>query len=348
MKKLIILSLMMVSVLQAQPQGQAAAIPVITDVVKQTEVVPTMPVTGNVFSVNDVQITAAISGQLAFVAEPGTVLKAGEVVARMDTTALELQQAEQQALTERAQAQLKYLETNLKRQQDLIKASSVSANTVEQTASQRDVAASDLKVAQLRLAQIEDQLNRAVITAQFDGVVADRLRREGETVSAGAVLAALTDVYNLEIRAQVPLRYAAFIQPGQTLDVFAYGVNQQGTVKSMVPNGSNRSQSHELRLAFDNIHGLSMGQLVSVSVPMYQARHSLVVNQDALVLRENGTFVFKVGADNTVEQVAIKARENVGEMIAIEAELEAGDQVVIRGADNLQPGASVEIKAVQG
>ena len=51
MKKLIILSLMMASVLQAQPQGQAPAIPVITDVVKQTEVVPTMPVTGNVFSV---------------------------------------------------------------------------------------------------------------------------------------------------------------------------------------------------------------------------------------------------------------------------------------------------------
>ncbi|MFC3193775.1 efflux RND transporter periplasmic adaptor subunit [Marinicella sediminis] len=339
------LLLMVCSALSAQPQSTPPAIPVITDVVKQTEVVPTMPVTGHVYSVNDIQLTAAISGQLAYVAAPGTQLKTGDVVVRMDTTALQLQQAEQLALTQRAQAQLSYLETNLKRQQDLVKASSVSANTVEQTASQRDVAASDLKVAQLRLALIEDQLQRAVISAPFDGVVSSRNRREGETVSAGTVLAGITDLQNLEIRAQVPLRYAAFIRQGQPLDMFAYGISQQGRVKSMVPGGSNLSQSHELRLAFENIHGLSMGQLVSVSVPMYRPRQSLVVNQDALVLRENGTFVFKVSADNTVEQVAIKAHENVGEMIAIEAELEAGDQVVIRGADSLQPGANVEIKA---
>ena len=99
MKFFSLIGLLMAAGLQAQPQGQAPAIPVITDVVRQTEVVPTMPVTGHVFSVNDVQLTAAISGQLAYVAEPGTVLNAGDVVVRMDTTALQLQQAEQQALT---------------------------------------------------------------------------------------------------------------------------------------------------------------------------------------------------------------------------------------------------------
>ena len=309
---------------------------------------PTMPITGNVYSQNDIQITAAITGQLEFVAEPGTALELGDVIMKMDTAALKLQQAEQQALIKRAQAQLTYLESNLKRQQDLVKAQTISANAMEQTQSQRDVALTDLEVAELRLAQINEQLSKAVVKAQFKGVVSDRQRREGETVTAGTVIAGVTDLHNLEIRAQVPLRYATFIINGQSIDVFAHGVTQQAKVKSMVPSSSNRNQSYELRLAFENTHQLTIGQLVSVAVPMHSSRTSLVVNQDALVLRENGTFVFKVSADNTVEQINVKAQENVGNLIAIEAELEPGDQVVIRGADSLQPGASVAIKDFKG
>ncbi len=325
-------------------QPQAPAIPVVLDSVQETEVVATMPITGNVYSQNDVQITAAISGQLTHVTEPGTQVKTGDVIATMDTAALSLQQAEQKALITRAQAQLNYLNTNLKRQQNLVKANTVSANTVEQTSSQRDVAASDLTVAQIRLKQIEEQLSRSIIKAPFDGVVSARLRRIGETVAAGTPLAAMMDMGQLEIRAQVPIRYVNHMQVGQSLAIHAFGVQQQGRIKSLVPSNQSQSQAYELRLAFDNQHRLAIGQLVSVAVPMKAAAQSLIVNQDALVLRENGTFVFKVNEDNTVEQVAVQANENVGDSIAIKAELKAGDQVVVRGADGLRPGAVVAIQ----
>ena len=122
-----VLSLLVAISSQAQQGTQPPAIPVVIDIVKQTEVVPTMPITGNVYSQNDIQITAAITGQLEFVAEPGTALELGDVIMKMDTAALKLQQAEQQALIKRAQAQLTYLESNLKRQQDLVKAQTISA-----------------------------------------------------------------------------------------------------------------------------------------------------------------------------------------------------------------------------
>lgn len=330
--------------LAASQQPQAPAVPVVLDAVQETEVVATMPITGNVFSQNDVQITAAISGQLTHVTEPGTQVKAGDVIATMDTAALSLQQAEQEALITRAQAQLNYLNTNLKRQQNLVKANTVSANTVEQTTSQRDVAASDLAVAKIRLQQIEEQLNRSAIKAPFDGVVSARLRRIGETVAAGTPLAAMMDMSQLEIRAQVPIRYVNHMQVGQSLAIHAFGVQQQGRIKSLVPSSQNQSQAYELRLAFDNAHDLAIGQLVSVAVPMKAPTQSLIVNQDALVLRENGTFVFKVNEDNTVEQVSVQANENVGNAIAIKAELKAGDQVVVRGADGLRPGAVVAVQ----
>ncbi len=325
-------------------QQTAPSVPVILDTVKSSEVVATMPVTGHVYSRNDAQITAAVNGMLTQVVAPGTVLKAGDVVAKMDTQPLELQQAEQQALIDRAQAQLNYLNTNLKRQKDLIEVKSISANSVEQTQSQRDVAASDLKVAQIRLAQINEQLSRSVIKAPFDGVVSSRLRREGETVAAGSVLASLTDMTTLEIRVQVPLQYVNHVKIGQTLDVFAFGIQQKAEVEAMVPNSQNINHAYEMRLAFENMNGLAIGQLVSVAIPMKASKTSLMVNQDALVLRENGTFVFRVKDDQSVEQIAVEANENVGDLIAIDAPLKAGDQVVVRGADGLSEGAVVEVK----
>ncbi|MGJ8664477.1 MAG: efflux RND transporter periplasmic adaptor subunit, partial [Marinicella sp.] len=258
MKKLLtLLSLAMSIGIHAQPGAETPATPVVTDTVKVTEVVPTMPITGNVYSQNAIQITAAITGQLEYVAEPGTALKPGDLIVKMDTTALELQRAEQTALIKRAQSQLDFLQTTLKRQQDLIKAKSISTNAVEQTESQRDVAASDLEVAKLRLAQFNEQISRSEIKAKFNGMVSNRERREGETVAAGTVLAGITDIQNLEIRAQVPLRYAGFIKVGQDIEVYAYGVTQKALVKSMVPGNNNRNQSYELRLTFENTHGLT-------------------------------------------------------------------------------------------
>ncbi|MBL4659483.1 MAG: efflux RND transporter periplasmic adaptor subunit [Alcanivoracaceae bacterium] len=317
--------------------------PVVIDLVKESEVVPTMAITGNVFSINNLQFTSAVTGQLEFVAEPGTLVQVGDLIAKIDTIALDLQLLEQQELITRAKAQFRYLETNLKRQKNLVRAKSVSANSVEQIESQRDVAASDLKVAQLRVKQIEDQLTKSEIKAQYNGVVTERLRREGETVSAGTIIGSFVDLNNTEIRVQLPLRYASFVQIGQSIDIHAYGVTQKGQVKSLVPGSNNRNQAYEMRIAFEQQNVFKIGQLVSVAIPMQLPHISLMIHQDALVLREEGSFVFRVNEDNKVEKIMVKTSVNLGHLIAVEGDLHSGDQLVIRGAETLQDGWDVVI-----
>ena len=317
--------------------------PVVIDLVKESEVVPTMAITGNVFSINNLRFTSAVTGQLEFVAEPGTQVQAGDLIAKVDTIALDLQLQEQKVLITRAKAQFRYLETNLKRQKDLVKAKSVSANSVEQIESQRDVAASDLKVAELRVKQIEDQLSKSEIKAQYSGVVSERLRREGETVVAGTVIGSFIDLENMEVRVQLPLRYTSFVQIGQDIDVYAYGVTQKGMVKSLVPGSNNRNQAYEMRITVEQQNIFKIGQLVSVAVPMQLPHVSLVIHQDALVLREEGSFVFRVNEDNKVEKIMVKTSINLGHLIAVEGDLHSGDQLVIRGAETLQDGFDVVI-----
>jgi len=62
-----------------------------------------------------------------------------------------------------------------------------------------------------------------------------------------------------------------------------------------------------------------------------------------LVLRKNGSFVFRINDGNVAEQIAVEVGDSSGELIAVTGQLEDGDSVAIRGAENLSEGDSVKI-----
>ena len=69
----------------------------------------------------------------------------------------------------------------------------------------------------------------------------------------------------------------------------------------------------------------------------------MAVPRDALVLRHNGSFVFRINEDNAAEQVAVVLGDSSGDMVAVEGALREGDRVAIRGAENLTDGAATKI-----
>jgi len=324
---------------------QMPAKPVSVSVVTSTQITPTVPIAGTVYSRNDLQITAAISGPLVYVAEPGTYADSGDVIARIDDTDLRLQKMEQKALAERARISLRFLNSQLDRQRSLAKTLATSVNQVEQTESDRDVAESDLSIATLRLEQIQQQLDRAVIRAPFKGIVTNRLQREGEYVSPGSVLARMTDIANLEVRVQVPVNYAGRVNRGDKLKMFGFETEFAGKIRSVIPSTDVRSQTFEIRVELpeDAAHEWSIGQLISVAVPMRSVEETLVVPRDALILRREGTYVYRINEDNTAHRVMVEIGDGDGALVAVNGDLRPGDQVAIRGAETLQEGSAVDI-----
>ena len=198
-------SLVLLSTVGAAQQ-QLAKIVQVAEVVRM-EIAPTISVPGTVFSRNDVRITAGVAGQLEMVAEPGTIVHEGEPVARIDATTLLLQRAEQEALLQRAEISLRQLNSDLRRQRELQYSNLVSEFDIEQTTANRDLAESDANITRVRIRQIDDQIRRAQTLAKFTGIVTERMRREGEDVARGEVLARMTDTQNMEVRAFVPLKH---------------------------------------------------------------------------------------------------------------------------------------------
>ena len=109
------------------------------------ELAPTVRAAGLVRSRASADLAASVAGRLQWIAEPGTAVAAGALVARLDTRELSLARAEQAARVNRASVNLKSLEREL----DRLKASgnAVSRFNVDQAQSNRDLAAADLEVA---------------------------------------------------------------------------------------------------------------------------------------------------------------------------------------------------------
>lgn len=303
---------------------------------------PKTVVPGTVVSRNDAKLAAEVTGRLLEVADVGTIAARGDEVAKIEDTVIKIRRDELQAEVERAEARLKYLESEEGRYVQLAKSNLAAATKLEETRSDRDVSRGDLRVAEARLAQVEDQLDRSGIKAPFDGIVVQRLMMPGERVDIGNNVVRMVDQQHLEVIARASLEYYPYVKPGQQLKLSTGSVVTSGTVRTVVAVGSENTHQFELRLDIES-NRFPVGQTLRVSIPTSNAREALVVPRDALVLRPDGITLFIVGKDQKASQLTVTTGIDAGDRIEVFGELKDGDTVIVRGNERLQPGQQVSI-----
>ena len=309
------------------------------------ELAPSVHATGIVRSRAAADLAASVAGRLQWVAEPGTAVAAGDLVARLDTRELGLARAEQAARVKRAQVSLTALDRELARLR--ASGSAVPRFNVDQAQSNRDIAEADLQVARAALAQTDDQLTRSRLNAPFAGVVADRVRRAGEEVGRGEVIARIVDPDELEIRLFVPLRHVRAVQPGAEVAVVAERREFTARVSRIVPAGDPRTQSFEVLVTAPSVDGLlAAGNTVQVRLPLGDPQRRLSVPRDALIIRADGLYIVRMGADKRAERVPVEAGVADGDWIAVNGTLRAGDTVVVRGAETLRGNEKLDVVGV--
>jgi RND family efflux transporter MFP subunit len=339
----LLLAALLGAMLPVQAQERPASVRVAKAQLRQ--LAPVVNAAGTVRSRSAADLAAAVGGQLQWVAEPGTPVEAGDRVASLDTRELALVRNEQAARVTRARVNLESLDRELAR----LKASgsAVPRFNVDQAESDRDLAKADLDVARALLAQTDEQLQRSRITAPFAGVISDRVRRAGEEVARGEIVARLVNPDELEIRLFVPLRHVRAVQPGQVVKVRAERKEFTAKVSRIVPAGDPRSQSFEVLVKAPKVEGLlAPGNTVQVELPLGQPQRRLAVPRDALVIRADGLYVYRVDAEQRAERVSVEAGVADGDWIGIDGPLQPGDQVIVRGAELLRGNEKLQIIGV--
>ena len=297
---------------------------------------------GSIVSRSDARIASVIAGRVMWVAEVGTRVRQGEPIARLDDTLSRLRLEDLRAQLARARAQHDVASSQLERFNHLAATQVLSASQLEDARAQREVSNDDVTRADAQLRQAQYEIDQSVIRAPFPGVVTERFIQRGEYLQVGAATVRLVNIADTEARATAALELAANVHPGQSVTVRDHGVARSGRIRTVVPVGDDRSRQFEVRVSLASPEWL-VGAPIEVSLPSSAARTAVTVPRDALVIRQNHSYVLRVTRANTVEELDVTPGAGMADAVEVRGPLAPGDRLVVRGGERLAAGQAVRV-----
>jgi RND family efflux transporter MFP subunit len=150
------------------------------------------------------------------------------------------------------------------------------------------------------------------------------------------------DTGSVEVVARAPVSVAPHLSEGMAVVLREDEREFPGRIRTVVPVGDQRSRMFEIRVVPEEGDWL-IGSAVRVALPSSAPRDVIAVPRDALVLRRDSTFVFRVTEEEKAERVEVETGIGEGELIEVTGEVAAGDRVVVRGGERLREGQMVSI-----
>ena len=297
---------------------------------------------GSIVSRADARIASVIAGRVVWVAEVGTRVGQGEAIARLDDTVPRLRLEDLRAQVARARAQQQFNSSQLERFNRLAATQVLSASQLEDARAQREMSTDDLTRVEAQMRQVQYDIGQSVIRAPFPGIVSERFIQRGEYLQTGAATVRLVNTSDIEARATAALSLATNVHPGQIVTVRDHGVEKSGRVRTVVPVGDDRSRQFEVRVTLGSPEWL-VGTPVEVSLPSAEVRTAMTVPRDALVIRQNHSYVLRVTRANTVEELDVTPGAGIADLVEVRGPLAAGDRLVIRGGERLASGQAVRV-----
>ncbi|CAD6555291.1 efflux RND transporter periplasmic adaptor subunit [Paraburkholderia metrosideri] len=314
---------------------------------------PSLQLPGRLEAYTRAPIFAQVSGYLKrWNVDIGTRVKAGQLLAEIETPELDQQLVQARADLQSAQANALVAGTTAKRWEALRGTDSVAQQDVDQRTADYTARAATAAAARANVDRLVATKAFARIVAPFDGVVTARDTDVGALVNAGAggvgqELFEVSDVKQLRVYVQVPQNYSPAIHDGTnaTLTVPEYP-DQQFTARVVAAAGSVNSSSGTtlVQLLVDNANGkLLPGGFASLKFNLPVSADSIRVPASALVFDSRGTVVATLGPNNQVVFKPVKISRDFGDSVEIGAGLAATDRVIDTPPDGLADGDHVQI-----
>lgn len=331
---------------RADKATQGRAVAVETAVVTRRDITPTLLFSANLEPVWSADISSKVDGRIdRLVVEEGDGVKAGDIVATLDTNELAAQviQAEGNLLT--AQAGLEQAELDLRRNDALAKQGAVSLQTLDTMRIKRDLALGQLRSAEGNMSLLTARLENANITAPRNGVVIKKFVQSGYYTKSGSAIVTLADTSSLLAKATVGEAQMQDIIIGSTVKVLVSALGNKefsGVITRLSPAAASPSRTFTAEITIPNPQGeLKPGIFANVSTPVQARKNVIAVPESALVMKEDQKTVFVVNAQGVAQQSVLKLGY-VGEGYAeVLAGLQEGDVIITAGHNKVKDGSVI-------
>ena len=297
-----------------------------------------------------------ISGYLkTWKADIGTPVKAGQLLAEIDTPDLDQQILQAKAELASTQANAALSENTAKRWKSLESAQFVSGQAVEEKMGDYNVKLAVVNASQANVNRLQALKNFSRIVAPFDGVVTTRNTDIGQLINVGGApgseLFVVSDVKRLRLYVNLPQNQIAFVKKG-SLAKFTVpeqpGQVYTATVQSTSQAINSNSGSMLVQLSTENKRGeLLPGGYASVSFTIPAQADRLSVPPSALVYTKGTVQVATVNAENRVEMKPVVIARDYGNRLELLSGLQATDRVIENPPDGVTQGDLVQVRTVK-
>jgi RND family efflux transporter MFP subunit len=308
----------------------------------------------NVQAFRDAPIYARTNGYLKrWYADIGTHVKAGQLLAEIETPEVDQQLRQSRADLATAQANLKLSAITAERYAGLLKTDSVSKQEADNAAGDYAAKQAMVQSAQANVQRLQQMQSFEKIYAPFDGVISARNTDVGALIDSGSSGGGRGELFHIVqpnvLRAyiNVPEAYSQAARPGMTAELtlteFA-GRRFPGklvrTADAIDPN----TRTLLTEVDVDNAQGtLKPGSYAEVHLKLPTGSNSHLLPVNTLLFRSEGLRVATVDENNRVVLKPITIGHDFGSSVEVVAGLEGTERVVINPPDSLAPGERVNI-----
>ena len=363
-------------------------VPVLVAKAVQKDVPVEIQVIGNVEAYSTISVKAQVGGQLTNVYfREGDFVKKGDLLFTIDQRPFQaaVNQAEAnhakdvaalgqaKANLARDAAQAKYVSAQAGRYQKLFEGGIVSKDQAEQFSANADVTAQAVAADQAAIGSAEAamasskamlenaqvQLSYTEIRSPIDGRTGNLNVKAGNLVAASSMdLMTINQVEPIYVTFAVPEAQLAAVKQFMAVGKLRVRAKPQDDAAAREDTGvltfvdntvDPTTGTIKLKGTFANAeHKLWPGQFVRVTLRLTMQPNAIVVPNQAIQTGQDGSFVYVVKADRTVESRPVKTGVRVDQDMVVNEGLETGETVVTEGQLRLAPGSRVVIRDGRG
>jgi RND family efflux transporter MFP subunit len=283
----------------------------------------------------------------------GAHVKAGQLLAVIETPEVDQQLAQARATLNTARANLELARITMERYQGLLTKHAVSQQDVDNAVGSFNANKAIVEADQAAVQQYTALVSFEKVYAPFDGVITARNTDIGDLINSGSNTVARTDLFHisqtgvLRVYVNVPEDYSQGVKPGET------------AADIVLAEFPGRTFPGKLVRTAEAINATTRTLLVEVDVPnpkgplltgSYAEVHLKVPAQNSTYLLPVNTLIFRTDSlqvgvvkDGRVTITNVSAGHDFGADIEIVAGLKADDQVVVNPPDSLVTGQAVQI-----
>jgi RND family efflux transporter MFP subunit len=280
----------------------------------------------------------------------GDEVAKGELLLRIDATAIRDNLLSAQEAERAAEAALDQAERQFKRMQSMVQEGLVAVETVETAEGARNQAQSALASARARVVESRQLLEKTEVRAPFDGVVGARSVSAGNTVQVGMELLKVLDIGTMRFEGMIAADEVGKVSPGAKVHFRVNGYPDrefEGAVQRLNPVANEATRQVQVLVSLPQIDVNFVAGLYAEGRIDVLSRSAILLPESALV-REGDLAHVWIVREGVLQQTPVVLGEHDRRLGRFEVSggVAAGDQLLRHPLGALKDGRAVQISAL--